>query len=879
MVGLKKYQKDSLDALEIFLKRVNDISDIKKAYEESTLANLGLRGVYNDKVFENDIYKNIPYICLRLPTGGGKTYLASCSVPLVCREFLGRDFLLVIWLVPTTAILEQTYNCLNDPSHPYRRILDDEFDSNVNIIKIDDALNISKSDLESNVNILISTNQSFKDKSAEGRRVYRENGTLMVHFTDNNIKKGKDLQLYEGTQKPIPSLVNLININNPLIIIDEAHNARTDLTFETLEKLNPSCIVEFTATPKTKGQDRSNVLYRVTAATLKLENMIKMPIVLLVTKDWQTTIYDAVRKQNELEKCALEEKEKTNEYIRPIVLIQAQHDSEIESTINTEIIKNYLVNDLKIPPEQVAIATGDERGIEGKNLNEENEPIRFIITKQALKEGWDCPFAYVFCSVANVSSSKDVEQLLGRVLRLPKVIKKENDELNKAYAFVSSENFYKTAHNLTDSLIQGGFDAGEASKLIEISDAQIGIGEEFFGQLTSTLSEVPAVKDIPKELREKIEIDKSKNTLTIKDKLTEKEKKSLIDSVESEEDKQIIKLLVDKINNVNRKLDSPQKRGEKIEVPQLVIDFYGEERIFDEEYLLLPEWNLAECNSSLSDKEFPVIVEAGKEGIIDIDEKGRPVIHHSVKEIQMELSNLVVSKDMDRQSLIVWLVQQCQNDVVLHSQSVVFISKIIDNLEKERGLKIEQMVFKRMILRKAIKDKIEGLIVEAKKTGFQSYFNFITNEKVTDEIAKLKIGNNFVFPDFYPADKIYDGLHIFKKHYYDVVGYMNGEEEECALIIDSNPNVKYWVRNIERKEEASFWLQTSTDKFYPDFIAILNNDIIVLIEYKSERDYTNDDSKEKRMIGNYYDSISDGKCRFLMTNGKEWDKINDELKI
>ena len=112
----------------------------------------------------------------------------------------------------------------------------------------------------------------------------------------------------------------------------------------------------------------------------------------------------------------------------------------------------------------------------------QDEPIRFIITKQALKEGWDCPFAYVFCSVADVHSSKDVEQLLGRILRMPNVKRKEKPALNKAYAFVSSNSFYNTAKNLQDSLISSGFTAAEASELIEVAPNQYTIGGKFFGQ-------------------------------------------------------------------------------------------------------------------------------------------------------------------------------------------------------------------------------------------------------------------------------------------------------------------------------------------------------------------------------------------------------------
>lgn len=58
---------------------------------------------------------------------------------------------------------------------------------------------------------------------------------------------------------------------------------------------------------------------------------------------------------------------------------------------------------------------------------------------QALKEGWDCSFTYVFCSVANIHSAKDVEQILGRVLRMPYAKRRKNEVLNrveyKAYPY------------------------------------------------------------------------------------------------------------------------------------------------------------------------------------------------------------------------------------------------------------------------------------------------------------------------------------------------------------------------------------------------------------------------------------------------------------
>src|SRR3989339_1637480 len=123
---LKIYQQDTLDALTAFLNSAAKQHNVVKAYEESTLENFEKRGTYNDAGFPN-----IPYVCLRLPTGGGKTILAAYSIPIACKELLARDFSLVIWLVPSNAILTQTFNCLQDNNHPYRQVLNEYFNGNV----------------------------------------------------------------------------------------------------------------------------------------------------------------------------------------------------------------------------------------------------------------------------------------------------------------------------------------------------------------------------------------------------------------------------------------------------------------------------------------------------------------------------------------------------------------------------------------------------------------------------------------------------------------------------------------------------------------------------------------------------------------------------
>lgn len=859
---LKIYQQKTLEVLSNYLHHCAIYKDVKRAYAETTLEEFKREGIYNDAGFEN-----IPYVCLRLPTGGGKTILASHSIPIACKELLARDFSLVIWLVPSNAILEQTLNCLQDNNHPYRQVLNEYFSGNVEILKVEDAHSISKGSLQSNTTVIISTFASWRVDRTEGRKVYEENGSLTSHFENLKLEQKENLEKFKESNLVIPSLANVVYLNHPIFIIDEAHNARTELTFEVLKRLNPSCIVEFTATPKTKGSDRSNVLYSVSAAELKNEDMIKMPIELLTTEDWQTTISDAVKKQQELELITKEELKQSGEYIRPIVLIQAQPDRQAESTINVEEVKKFLLNTLQIPPEQVAVATGTERGIENKDLLSETEPIRFIITKQALKEGWDCPFAYIFCSVAKVNSSKDVEQLLGRVLRMPKVQRKNREELNRAYAFVSSDSFFNTAKNLKDSLVESGFTSVEASELIEISQKQFSFAP-LFGNAKIPLSSSFDDSKLSSDLRNKIVFDKEEKTIILKETITEADKEEIKSLAKSESDKEVIEKTFQELKSYSHSVQSPFKQGKKFSVPQLLIEFDGEWRPFDDEVLLLPDWNLAKCDSNISETELPIKVDAGQKGLIDVDSQGN-VYSWDAQTIQEELTSIIVSSIMDKDGLIHWLIKECRHQSIPYSQIIVFVTNCLENLMASRHLSIEQLVFIRFRLRDAFRAKIKFHFAEGKKHGFQTYL-FSLPGIVKEQLSRFSVGQDFEFSDSYFPNTDYTGSFRFSHHFYPRIGEMNDEETECAMNIDINPNVEFWIRNLERQEFHSFWLQTPTDKFYPDFIVKLKDGTIVLIEYKGEHLYDTADSKEKRQIGDFYAGISVGKCRFKMLRGKDW---------
>ncbi len=266
--------------------------------------------------------------------------------------------------------------------------------------------------------------------------------------------------------KPRWSLANWLALRRPYVIVDEAHNTKTERSFEALLRLNPAMILELTATPVPK---RTNVLFHVSAQQLQAADMIKMPIQLMEhTRGWQSAVLDAVQTQRLLETEAQQEEAEAGPnqgaYVRPIVLLQAQNSTE---PVNVDVLRAHLINELHIPESQVKVATGTQRELEGLNLSARDCPVRFIITVQALREGWDCPFAYVLCSVQSIRSATSVEQLLGRILRMPYGTKRVRPALNKAYAHVTEAETGLAANALADRLIDGmGFDPLDLASMI-----------------------------------------------------------------------------------------------------------------------------------------------------------------------------------------------------------------------------------------------------------------------------------------------------------------------------------------------------------------------------------------------------------------------------
>ena len=132
---------------------------------------------------------------------------------------------------------------------------------------------------------------------------------------------------------------------------------------------------------------------------LKNEHMVKLPVIVYNRDSQSEVLIDAIDLRNKLEEIASAEYTKTGKYIRPIALFQAQPKGKEDAT-TFEKLRDKLV-DAGIPAEQIAIRTADVNELKNTDLMSPNCPICYIITVNALKEGWDCPFAYILASLAN----------------------------------------------------------------------------------------------------------------------------------------------------------------------------------------------------------------------------------------------------------------------------------------------------------------------------------------------------------------------------------------------------------------------------------------------------------------------------------------------
>lgn len=863
MFQLKSYQQATLDKLKDYL-------DLARTTDPSSaFCELVPKCLYRPLPKLEDA----PYVCLRLPTGGGKTLLATHSISVAAQNFLECDYPIVLWLVPTNIIKNQTLETLQNPLHPNRQVLDQDFNGRVLVLDITDFTQIRPQDLKDKVCIVVGTIATPRVNSTEIRKVYAHHEELESHFTQIS---GHNPWLEKFTDGPNKgqikfSFANLLAYLRPLVIIDEAHNASSNLSVEVLQRLHPSCIIEFTATPALN----SNILHHVSAAELKAAEMIKLPIILTEHPTWQEAVHDSILTREKLQQLAVND----SQYIHPIVLFQAEDKGK---EVTYAVIKDYLITQEKIPEEKIAIATGNQRELDGVNLLDPNNKIEYIITVEALKEGWDCPFAYTFCSVATVHSKKDVEQLLGRVLRMPYVKRRSQEELNRAYAHVSSTSWPKAIDQLQDRLVGMGFEEQEArafiapqSTLPTLFDTPYELPSE--SNVSLLISESPQLAYFTSQEQGQISVistDDGKIKLEIKGEISPEFEKRLIEAVPEIDRKPLQQSIA-----VNR--DKPAQvaraKATQLEVPQLCLLVDGSLELAEHEWFLdRGGWKITDFPAVLTPGEFTIDDKAES---FSIDLKGKQLaIRYLGSQSALDFNG--VDTNWTDLYLSRWLGNKLFQNDIRQEDMIEFTRKLVNNLMTQRGIPLEKLVRARFLLEKMTREKIKGYRAKAFKTGYQA--------RLFDNKSAVETSYQYAFkfdPENYPASEYYQGRYVFQKHFNtpSLIGAFDSDEEfECAKTLDQNENVKRWVRNLV-DSKFGFKLPLSTGYFYPDFIAELGDGRILIVEYKGE--IYIDASQEKKNVGELWEERSNGKGVFLFAVDQDnkgrgvYRQLSDKIKM
>jgi len=868
MLQLKEYQQKALDWLRRYFQTTVQTNDPDTAFYQTTRQVYG-RGIpYRTAPGLLDM----PYVCIRIPTGGGKTLVACHAVGLTARELLQTEKPLVLWLVPSNAILEQTINALKERNHPYRRAVEQAVGGSLSVLNVAEALRINRSTLDGSATIIVATIQAFRVDDTEGRKVYDTSGYLMDHFENLPSPLVQRLERWENG-KPIPSLCNLLKLRRPLVIVDEAHNARTDLSFETLSRFDPSAILEFSATPDTERHP-SNVLYSVSAAELKAEEMIKMPILLETRPQWRELLADAIARLNELQRAAEAAQLDSGEYIRPVMLIQAENRSASRETVTVETVKQTLLTDFAIPEAQIALSAYEYDDLAGVDIQDPACPLRFVITVSKLKEGWDCPFAYVLCSVAEVQSSTAAEQILGRVMRLPYARRKNDERLNRAYAFVASANFAAVLASLREGLIQNGFQAFETEEMVRgLQPRQTDFGPLFNStpDNTFTLPEASAEQLATLSMNVAARVaQQADGSVVFVGPMDPASREALHAIYPSAADRAVLQQVYAASNAAPAPPASPAEQGEDFSVPVLAYRQGDLLEPFEKPHFLDRLWELHSRDKEIGEELFPSQHASGQLAEIDVT-KEQQIAYRFVASVHSQMRLLARDQRWTEIDLILWLDRNIPHPDIPSKDSLAFIAGVVQWLQRARGQSLDRLIHDKYRLRQAVDAKIE----EHRQTVHGEAF-----AQMLFDTSPLEVTPELVFtydPHAYPINRPYPGPSQFPKHYYSDVGAFDSEEEhQCAQHIEALDGVERWVRNPVRSAKA-FWLQTASDKFYPDFVCRLRDKRFLVVEYKGEVYRTNDDSVEKNAIGELWEKRSGGQCLFLMVSNRNYQAIRAKI--
>ena len=841
---LNNYQKQVMRDLSAYLNCVNHSPNLFAAWREYWLAKdiaVGLGGVpsYNNSI------ERVPHVCMKVPTGGGKTFMACAAVKRIFDALPNGKPQVVVWLVPSDSILTQTIRNLSDANHPYRQRLNQDFNGNVGVYTKEQMLighAFSPDSIQGILTVCIMSYSSLRinSRNRDVRKVYQENGNLS-RFAE--YFKDKDVLLADT---PDTALIQVLRHLEPVVIVDESHNAGSDLSTEMLNNLNPSFVLDLTATPR----KNSNIISYVDARELKKEHMVKLPVVVYNRTTRQSVIQDAIQLRGSIERDAIAAEAAGGKYIRPIVLFQAQPRTG-DNSDTFDKIKEMLIG-MGIPEDQIAVKTSNVDDLKGQDLMSRDCKIRYIITVNALKEGWDCPFAYILASLANRTSAVDVEQILGRILRQPYAMQHESPLLNTSYVLTNSVDFHTTLEKIVAGLNKAGFSRrdyriGEAVESSNIPAKPEAAQTKI--PLDAQTAEEDSFDDINVQAV-KTALENATPTAAEVSAMVQEAAQQAADytaAINEPDDGFIGGELGDMLTQ-NAMQPHLAAEASALRIPQFFLKSVPD--LFGSEYELLEPENLSE-GFSLAGQDAQVRFElaTGEMYRIDVAENGEAVPKY--KRVDSELSEYIrnrlaqLPQEQKIQSCTNMLCAQInRNNRYAAAEINDYVRRIVGGMTEDELSAMETAI---PTYAAKIQEKIKGLEEAYREEQFSRWL----------DAGKIVCRESYALP---PVITPADTTDAIPKPLYEAEkDDMNGGEHELIDAVVAPDNIKWWHRIIERK---GFRLNGYINH-YPDFMVMTKSGKLVLIEYKGD-DRDNSDSERKLRLGRKWQAQCGQNYRYFM---------------
>ena len=798
-----------------------------------------LPGVYRSR--KNGLNKDLPTFCIKVPTGGGKTLIATQVLGQIYETILkARNGTgLVLWVVPSDQIYKDTLKRLRDRRDFYRESLEFAVSRRIEIWEKHEIARLTPGQLNSALNILLLKLASTNRETREQLKFFRDSGgSIVQHFPPEDApEQHKELKARipnldmlaedeaSGEYLAKTSLGNLVRLCEPAVVLDEGHKATSSLARATIEGFNASIVVELSATPPKEA----NILVSVSGKELLEEEMIKLPINIANSnqQSWKDCLTQARDKREELAQLAAEHFKKTGNLIRPIVLVQVERtgkDQRDAGLVHSEGVKEHLMQRLGIQEPAIAIKTSEKDDIEGIDLMAEGCPVEWIITKAALQEGWDCPFAYVLVSLNNTGSQQSMTQLVGRVLRQPYIERTEFDELNQSFVFCLRRRASDITREVKKALEKEGYE-GDAMSVVDRS------GEN---------GRQPTKQDA--RMREQFRRYYKK---------------------------------------FDGKVYLPRfcvKDGKKFEA----LDYHGhlisevDVRRFDYDSI---DWDLSDALRLATDSYYRLTLD--QENLEKVEE------HQSV----------LLETD---EQVMAWLVAGLPFDEFSYKQLRYVVSHVVERLLKAAP----DLAGRLGLIKFPLREKIAGLI-ESERDGqaHEAFDRLYASKRLCFFLECVEA--RFELPPVIQVRSAkrlthYDGDQIQQSLFDYVPNALNEYEKAIALYLDKSPQVLWWYRNLVGADQFSIQ-GYRRNKIYPDFVVQEGREkgrekkpiaSVLVVEAKGKHLKGNEDTNYKRSIADYFGKVghkvswqklaedfTDNRFRVqVLDEGDYLDNWRDELK-